>query len=112
MSPVHQDIGRREVHYLSMWGGVQFVSVRRTMREIADEVAAEFGLTRADLNRPERCFRISRPRQEAIRRCRLVLDDAGRPVFSYPQIARFFGLKDHTTAIHAERAAQARRAAR
>lgn len=75
-------------------------SPRMSMRDIAAEVAAEYGMTVADLKRRSRCHWISHTRQEAMRR----MFDAG---YSLPQIGRLFGL-DHTTVLHGVRAARAR----
>lgn len=79
-----------------------------TMREIAAEVAVRHGLAPADLHQPTRKKHITRPRQEAMWRMRQVRRDDGSQRYSQPQIARFFGLKDHTTVWYAERAVEAR----
>jgi chromosomal replication initiation ATPase DnaA len=73
------------------------VSARRSMREIAEEVALRHRLYVHDLKAPTRAVRISHPRQEAMVEMRA-------EGFSTTQIARFFGMKDHTTVLHAEAA--------
>ena len=71
---------------------------RRSMREIAADVAARHGLTLDELKSPQRARRIAWPRQEAMKE----IYDTGR--FSLPQIGGFFGGRDHTTVLHAIRA--------
>ena len=72
-----------------------------TMREIAAQVAARYGLTVDDLKGPETARRYSRPRHEAM----WLMKQAGR---SYPQIGAFLGGRDHTTAMHGVKAHEAR----
>lgn len=75
---------------------------RRSMREIAEEVARQHGLTLAELKSPTPAPAVSHPRQEAM--CLMMAER-----FTTGQIKLFFGLKDHTTVLHAKKAV-ARRA--
>ena len=85
--------------------------MKRTMREIATAVAQEHGLTLEELRNPTHARRISWPRQEAMTAMRAELQPDGRhSAYSLNQIARFFGMKDHTTVIHACQAVPAREA--
>lgn len=72
----------------------------RGMIEIAASVAADNGLTLAELRGDIRAFEVSRPRQYAMK----LMADAGH---SQSAIGRFFG-RDHTTVMHGIRAAKAR----
>jgi chromosomal replication initiation ATPase DnaA len=67
---------------------------RRSMRSIAAGVAELHGLRTADLYLPVRHKWVTHPRQEAMAR----MSYAG---FSHHQIVHHFGLKNHTTSIHA-----------
>jgi chromosomal replication initiation ATPase DnaA len=101
-------------HVLSLWRG--WISVRAratppTAADIALGVAEAHGLTLAQLRSATRRAAISRPRQAAMAALRAQRRSDGRPRFSYPWIARFFGLKHHATVIHGVRAHAARRAA-
>ena len=88
--------------FLSLWKGLIHVPPRRaTMREIAEQVARQHGLSLAHLVGPQRAQRYSRPRQEAMWR----MCEAGR--WSLPRIGMFFD-RDHTTILHGRRAHQAR----
>ncbi|MDF3607540.1 helix-turn-helix domain-containing protein [Paracoccus sp. DMF-8] len=73
---------------------------RATLRRIAEETAAEHGMTFDEITSPSRRQFIAQPRQEAMRRQR----EAG---FSYPVIGWFWD-RDHTTVMHGVRAAEAR----
>lgn len=73
----------------------------RSCKSIAQEVAAEAGLTLEELKSPSRERRVAWPRQEAMLR----MLEAGA---SLPRAGRFFD-RDHTTVLHAREAAQARR---
>lgn len=77
------------------------LNAKPTMRQIAADVAAAHGLPRADIYLPIRQKWVAHPRQEAMAR----MSYAG---FSHPRIVRHFGLKDHTTSLHAKRAFEAR----
>lgn len=66
----------------------------RPRAEIAAEIAARFGLTVAELMEPTRSRRASWPRMVAIAAMRA-------HGWSHGRCAGFFGLKDHTTSIHA-----------
>jgi chromosomal replication initiation ATPase DnaA len=74
---------------------------RPSMRQIAAAVAQDHGLLVSDLYTLSRQKWLSHPRQEAMAR----MSWAG---FSHTQIVRHFGLKDHTTSLHARRAVEAR----
>lgn len=67
------------------------------IEEIQREVAAYHGFLVADLVGPSRRFRYAHPRQMAMYLCRKMTRR------SYPEIAKQFGHRDHTTVIHAVR---------
>jgi len=69
------------------------ISIDRVQRA----VAAEYGVTRLDLISSRRTADIVRPRQVAIYLAREMTPR------SLPEIARRFGGRDHTTALHAHR---------
>lgn len=73
-----------------------------TLHDIAREVGDSYGLKLSDLRLPTHRRAIARPRQEAMAR----MYATGR--FSNLKIANFFGLKDHSTVIHARQAVAAR----
>lgn len=66
-----------------------------TVEEIQRVVAGRFHLKQADLRSKKRTKTIVQPRQIAMHLCR------GLTSFSFPEIGRHFGGKDHTTVIHA-----------
>lgn len=74
-------------------------------REIILAVAARHRLTLADVVGPRRFRKIAHARQEAMYELR----QAGR--WSFPQIARAVGRKDHSVVIHGCRAHEARKRA-
>jgi len=69
--------------------------MRKTARDVINEVAKRHGLGYADMMSIHRGHRISHPRQEAMFECYVQC-----PHLSYPAIARAFGGMDHTTVIH------------
>lgn len=73
---------------------------RRALVRIASDVAADNGLTLAELQGDSRAYTTSRPRQYAM----MLMIDAG---YSASEIGRFFR-RDHTTVISGARAARAR----
>ena len=81
---------------------------RATMAAIIADVAARNSLTVDELLKGGPARRYAWPRQEAMRRCRAVRRANGEARWSYPQIAARFGC-DHTTVMHGERQAEARR---
>lgn len=66
-----------------------------SVAEIQNAVCAYFGMTRTQLRSHRRNLQIVRPRQISIWLCR------EHTTRSFPQIAKFHGLADHTTALHA-----------
>lgn len=82
-------------------GLVRIPGSRPTMRQLAQQVADEHGLTLDDLTGPSRTDTIVRARQEAMAVIR------ANTRFSFPQIGRFFN-RDHTTVIYSVRAYEAR----
>lgn len=66
-----------------------------TLDEIAERVASHFGVTLADLKSRHRARNVAWPRHVAMWLATL---DGSR---SLPEIGRFFGGRDHTTALHA-----------
>lgn len=73
---------------------------RRALVKIASEVAADNGLTLAELQSDSHAYAVTRPRQYAM----MLMIDAG---YSTSEIGRFFR-RDHTTVISGARAARAR----
>ncbi len=67
---------------------------------IKEVVCIEFGLSHEELMAPLRCRRVSWPRQAAISLARDHTD------MSYRQLARHFGLTNHTSAIFARKAVE------
>lgn len=65
-----------------------------TMKAIAEEVCERYGLTLEELKGPGTYRRVARPRQEAY----AIMYATGR--YSYPQIGRFFGGRDHTAVYY------------
>ena len=87
---------------LSLWKGVVGPRVdTRTLRQIAEDVAATHGLTLEEMKAPTSARRISHPRQEAMAAMRAT----GR--YSLSQIGGFFSLH-HSSALHGARAHEAR----
>lgn len=76
----------------------------RTMKEIADEIMRNYpDLTMADIRGPSRARNIVQPRQLIVYAIKTELNK------SFPEIGRFIGGRDHTTALHAyRRVAEAR----
>ncbi|MEM6625681.1 MAG: DnaA/Hda family protein [Pseudomonadota bacterium] len=68
---------------------------RPKVETIKDVVATHFGITKADLESPDRRRVVSFPRQIAMFLGRRLT------TCSYPQIGRMFGDRDHTTVIYA-----------
>lgn len=86
---------------LSLFKGEIEVRPKRTMREIVRDVAAEHELTVEDLCGPRRFRRLVIARHQAMREMRDETRPDGSPRYSYPQIGRFFGGRDHTAAYYA-----------
>lgn len=80
----------------------------RTMRAIAERVAAKYDLSLDELRGDGRHKYVSRPRQEAMWEMRQVRCADGSQRFSLPMIGQFFGDRDHTTVLHAVRAHERR----
>lgn len=91
--------------YSLWWGAIVRDLPRRTMRQIADEVAASYNITFADLIKHDRTREFSVPRQHAM----WLMCRQGR--WSRSVIGNFLGGRDHTTVLHGERAHVARVAA-
>ncbi len=81
------------------------------MAEAASIVARAHGLTVVELRSRTRSWRIAHPRQTAMALMRAQTRPSGKPRFSCLQIARYFGLRNHSTCVHALKAAQFRRSA-
>ncbi len=62
---------------------------------IQEQVSLFFNLKLSDMNSSRRSINIARPRQIAMYICKAITS------FSYPEIGRAFGGKDHTTVMHA-----------
>lgn len=75
---------------------------RMTLRQILEEVAAEYGLTISDLTGPCRERHIAWPRQKAMYRARK------ETMLSMPAIGHRLGGRDHTTILHGARAHERR----
>ena len=69
--------------------------------DIKAQVCAHYGLQLSDMVSDKRAFRISHPRQVAMYLCRALTDR------SYPQIARHFGYRHHTTILSGVRVVEA-----
>jgi len=70
------------------------------IREIAEAVAVEAGVSAAEIMGRGKSPEVAHPRQEVMRRARAL-------GLSYPRIARFWGM-DHTSVMHGVAAAEAR----
>ena len=73
-----------------------------TMQDITEAVAEAYNVPAADILGPYKPRRISQPRQAAYALCRSI---SGK---SWPEIGRFFGGRDHTSAIYGVRAHETR----
>ena len=99
---------------LSLWKGHIAVSRTPTGRvgmnldQIAEMVASKNGISVRDLLSDTRIHKISHPRQEAMWWAYQEVWPDGRRVYSLPQIGRYFGGRDHTTALHGVRRHQQR----
>ena len=62
---------------------------------IQKQVCSYFNINISEMGSPRRSINIARPRQIAMYLCKEITS------FSYPEIGRVFGGKDHTTVIHA-----------
>ncbi len=74
--------------------------IRNDMNKIARIVGEHYGVTLAEFRSSERCRRVCRPRQIAMYFCRENITALGKRN-SFPEIGRFFGGRDHTTAMAA-----------
>ena len=63
--------------------------------EIQKQVCSHYNLSQTDMGSSKRSINIARPRQVAMYLCKNLTN------FSYPEIGKAFGGKDHTTVIHA-----------
>jgi chromosomal replication initiator protein len=66
-----------------------------SINSIQEEVASYFNLNLSDMTSSRRSISIARPRQMAMFLCKSITS------FSYPEIGKAFGGKDHTTVMHA-----------
>mgnify|MGYP001498044481 CR=1 FL=1 len=66
-----------------------------TINFIQEEVSLFYNLKLSDMNSSRRSINIARPRQVAMYFCKTLT------AFSYPEIGKAFGGKDHTTVMHA-----------
>jgi chromosomal replication initiator protein len=80
---------------------------RITGREIAAEIAGQYGISLADLFGPSRRKAIAHPRQHAMWEVR-----RRAPHLSLPMIGALFGGRDHTTVLHGLKAYEGRLLAR
>ena len=85
-------------------GAEVFGSARPRMSDMLDRVASHNGLSRSELIAPGRRQHVSVPRQAFM----AAAIGAG---FSYPQVGRFLGGRDHSTIIHGVEAHRRRYAA-
>lgn len=81
-------------------GEIEIVPIfKKSMQAIAQEVIAKFpGVRLSELRGVTRAKRVCWPRQIAMYETR-----RQRPDVSYPAIGRWYGGRDHTTVLHAER---------
>ena len=63
--------------------------------DIKQQVSSYFNLKLSDMSSSSRSINVARPRQIAMYLCK------GLTTFSYPEIGKAFGGKDHTTVMHA-----------
>lgn len=77
--------------------------VPMTMRAIAEDVCARRNITLAELISHTRTKRVAGPRHEFMWLCRQVRRLNGHHRFSFPQIGRFLGGRDHSTVVHGAR---------
>lgn len=82
------------IEMLSKWPARGPLYARRSMRDIAEAVAARHGLDLQALREATRARRIAHPRLEAL----YEIHQAG---WSHQQGVRFLGLKDHTASVYA-----------
>lgn len=88
-------------------------TVGREVRDDAVHRAAQrYGCRPAEILTTVRSRPYVHARQWAMWRLRQIRRPSGEHRYSYPAIARAVGLKDHTTAMHAERAIEKRGEAR
>ena len=66
-----------------------------SINSIQEQVASYFNLKLSDMTSSRRSINIARPRQIAMFLCKDITS------FSYPEIGKAFGGKDHTTVMHA-----------
>lgn len=100
------------VVYMSLWRGEILVPARRSMARIIADVAERHRLPVKMMLTRSPARRFSWPRQEAAWELRQETKTDGSPKWSYPHIAARLNWEDHTTAMHAVRAHQARLDAR
>jgi hypothetical protein len=81
--------------FLGVWKARPPSGSRLQMQAIAARVAAQHGLTLADLQGPSRKRPVYLARQQAMAEC------YATGGFSYITIGKFFGGRDHTTAMNA-----------
>ena len=74
-----------------------------TMTDIVKETSAAHKVSLKEMMGSSRLPEVSRARQEAMYKIRLVTTPRGTVRYTLPQIGRFFG-RDHTTIIHGIRA--------
>lgn len=72
-------------------------AIPRRVQRIIDDVAGAYGLTAVDLTGDRKVRHFIAPRHEAFWRVR---NETG---FSFPQIGKFFGGRDHTSIMHGVR---------
>jgi chromosomal replication initiator protein len=71
-----------------------------TLREIALETCAQYGLSLADLTGQSRKREHAHPRHVFMWRARQVFHHTGGHRHSLPKIGRFLGGRDHTSVLH------------
>lgn len=111
---ISQEVIIRPVTVLSLWKGHIVVSrlptgrVGMNLAQIAEAVARKHRISVKDLKGAYRGRTVAWPRQEAMWLAYQEVWPDGRHVYSLPQIGRYFGGRDHTTALHGVRRHQQR----
>jgi len=77
-------------------------------RQIIEQEAQRYGVPFDEVVSGRRFKRLTVPKHAAIYRIRKELTPRNPVAYSLPAIGRFFGMKDHTSVIHAIKAHQAR----
>lgn len=89
--------------------GLEIPARRLMLADLALPIAFAYGVTVADLRGSARVHAV--PRQHLMWKARQYRQTNGANRWSYPQIGRYLGGRDHTTVMHGEKAHEKRMAA-